>query len=787
MNDRENIQAKMCTLIENYIEALNPTVTTEIKTVIITDRDADNVIKIPEICIEWGITDDLFLWEKEELNKLNNKLNNKLDDEILTDSKIKSVEDFTEIAFSNYDNEENTSFANVEELRYLNFLEIEKCEHLLFHLTFTGFEDDIRDISVNNHHFSFLKYVMDCLFNNCKMEDMELALNKMLEQNIDDFISSIGRDFINNLINRVCNEEGNEKYNLHDEFNFISTLNYEGHSINAKLLLVDENVIDENINFAIKFNEQISFKEHRKIRKLLEMTDDNIYLIGDNKHIYGLGNLRNLHGLQEGYTSRALLIDFIGRFEYKIKSIKIIHNITVGETGKYEIVNWFYEEKNLLSVKYRKMELIENTLSETKLKDALQKTFNSYFLKEGNANGEIERDKKITDIIDIVKCAYNQKHGTTLVITTPDIAKEEVQRLKKQSIKINLIDIKRSNYFKKIVEKITTIDGALYMDITGQFHAIGVILDGYAEAEEGDSSRGARYNSAIRYKNGKSVNGNCIIIVISEDGMIDILPDNIQEEKKINELANQIKSLYKDKNFEKALNLVRELEALNPRRPETFLAKARILIGMDKAPEEPIEALNYAIKLKEDFAVAYNLRGLLYKKLQKPKEAIYDFEKALKIKPNSIVYANLGNTLVVLDQFQEAIFSYSKAIELNERYLNAYFGRAKTFVKVNDFEKALDDVNTLIKLKGNEPDLIRIQADLYKLLDDFEKAIVMYKKSIDLYEKSLNGDNNKIVYENLVDICKEILVCVTDEDAEEKYQQLYEKYKEELTKLKNKE
>lgn len=781
MAELGNIQEKMHKLIKGYIEALNPTVTITIETITINEEDAENDIVLPDRCIELGITDDSFLRGQEELDKLNNKLN----EEALASSSIESGGDLKEITLSYNDNERNTSFANFEELRYLNYLKVKEDEYLLFYLTFIGFEDDIKDISLENPHFSFLKYVMDCLFKIEKKIDVELELKKILEQNIDDSISTIGREFINNLINGVCNEGKNEKYNLHDEFNFISTLNYEGHSISAKLLLIDEKIIEQNVNFAIKFNDLIAYKEHRKIRKLLEMTDDSIYLIGDNKHIYGLGNLRNLHGLQEGYNRKALLIDFMSRFEYKIKAIKIIHDITVGDTGKDEIVKWFYEEKNLLSVKYGKMELIENTLSETRLKDALQRTFNPYFIKEGSVNGEIERDKKISNIIDVVKCAYNQKHGTTLVITTPDIAKAEVQRLQKQSIKIDLIDIKRGSYFKQVVEKITSIDGALYMDIDGFFHAIGVILDGYAEAEEGDSSRGARYNSAIRYKNGKAINGNCIIIVISEDGMIDIIPDSIQEEKKVNELANQIKSLYDDKKFQEALNLVETLKALNPRRPETFVSKARILMQMDDAPEDPMEALNYAIQLRENYANAYNLRGILFKKLKEPEKAVYDFEKAIKIKPSFIIYHNLGRTLMTLGQVQEAINAFSKAIELNEpNSVRGYIERANAYIEIERFEKALEDVNVLIKIKENNPDLLRVQGDLYRLLYEDEKAIGSYTKSIDEYKKSIDSNNNIKIYEKIVDVCEEILDCTASEEMKKEFQQLLEDYNEKIDELK---
>jgi hypothetical protein len=51
---------------------------------------------------------------------------------------------------------------------------------------------------------------------------------------------------------------------------------------------------------------------------------------------------------------------------------------------------------------------------------------------------------------------------------------------------------------------------------------VGVILDGHASGE-GDPSRGARFNSAVRYHDDQR--GHCLVIIVSEDGMINLLPD----------------------------------------------------------------------------------------------------------------------------------------------------------------------------------------------------------------------------------------------------------------------
>ena len=86
-----------------------------------------------------------------------------------------------------------------------------------------------------------------------------------------------------------------------------------------------------------------------------------------------------------------------------------------------------------------------------------------------------------------------------------------------------------------LIKPITAIDGAVMCDFDGVCHAIGVILDGMTigGSQEGsaqgaieskkleeDISRGARYNSAIRYKN---ANPCSIICIVSEDGDVNII------------------------------------------------------------------------------------------------------------------------------------------------------------------------------------------------------------------------------------------------------------------------
>lgn len=134
-------------------------------------------------------------------------------------------------------------------------------------------------------------------------------------------------------------------------------------------------------------------------------------------------------------------------------------------------------------------------------------------------------DKEIEKLRIIIQKATEQQSGTMVVITDRITAESELRRLRKQSAPILPTEI--SPIF---IKHLTSIDGAMYFDTTGVCHAIGVILDGLAKEHLGDSSRGARFHSAYRYlEKLKSDKKGCVIATISEDGMINLIPEEASE------------------------------------------------------------------------------------------------------------------------------------------------------------------------------------------------------------------------------------------------------------------
>ncbi|HWL24875.1 MAG TPA: DNA integrity scanning protein DisA nucleotide-binding domain protein [Ureibacillus sp.] len=308
----------------------------------------------------------------------------------------------------------------------------------------------------------------------------------------NDIIRLAAKDVFENILEDVT-EIGADKKLIHQFFpngnhldlmeitNFISSLTYEGAVLRGRFLLYKD---DTDFDQVISLKNAVDITNYRVIRKLLETTKDQMYLLFNGKAIIGLG----LKNKDTGFRSNAYEIIFKSKLHWEIKLAR-------GKDNSEVIFSIKDGTPTLKSTKNYKQGEFEN-----KFYDA----FNS---------------KEYDDIWNVVKSAMDQKHGTMLVITNR--TEKEADRLSNQGFLLDL-PAKLPN---SVVNGLTSIDGALLLDTSAKCYSFGLILDGKAN-DLGDLSRGARYNSAIRYielfKEQYKGNYHCLVIIVSEDGMINI-------------------------------------------------------------------------------------------------------------------------------------------------------------------------------------------------------------------------------------------------------------------------
>lgn len=134
--------------------------------------------------------------------------------------------------------------------------------------------------------------------------------------------------------------------------------------------------------------------------------------------------------------------------------------------------------------------------------------------------------------------------------------------------------------------------------------------------------------------------------------------------------------------------------------------------------KEAIENLDESIKLKNDFPISYFYRGACYQALEDWDNAMLDYTESIKLKEDMIdAYYNRAQIILTrkdidCPKIENAIEDLKKAIELDDKFQDAYFALGAAYKKQEKYEEA---VSILDKLLEFAPDAIHGKA-LKKLI-----------------------------------------------------------------------
>lgn len=260
----------------------------------------------------------------------------------------------------------------------------------------------------------------------------------------------------------------------------LSSLLYEGRQCKGSLIFIKQiAILEKHILF---FSKPIIFNmnNQRLIRKLLEITVEKYSLVYDleNNNIVGM-----LCEIDELGSCDVFKLTFLGQLHWKL----------------------LYKQKNIVEYDMGHYYLID------------QKDWYVNFERDWENVSEKCLQVSKEQCLKLVEAVRQQTHGAIIILS--DIAKTESTRLCSQN---RGVSIESFNFLQdtNLIQRVTSIDGAVMIDYDYMCYGIGIILDG--PAVKGDTSRGSRYNSALTYVKWEQ-SGNAIAIVISEDGMVDLL------------------------------------------------------------------------------------------------------------------------------------------------------------------------------------------------------------------------------------------------------------------------
>jgi hypothetical protein len=297
-----------------------------------------------------------------------------------------------------------------------------------------------------------------------------------------------------------------------DDINKLSWKTHEGEIAGGEIHFIhwDEYYLD----MPVEFKNPPPLSDIDAARKLIEMAGakhgGKLRLVSHGHEINGIGGLREIEDKYDSYNSDVFIVRFTGYYKWEL---------------------WHKDGGRMMQVINGVPSLPRQPLVKEKFKDNVRRTF---------THATPDEDA----LWNIVEAARMQGHGTMIVISSA--AAEEADRLADQSTLLKEPVKLVGDLLDETLLMLTSIDGALLVDPTGTCYAAGVILDGAAIKGKGTSSRGARYNSAIRYvygaRNDES-KGECLAVVVSKDRTINLVRE-LREQIKRSEITAHLEKVH---------------------------------------------------------------------------------------------------------------------------------------------------------------------------------------------------------------------------------------------------
>lgn len=288
---------------------------------------------------------------------------------------------------------------------------------------------------------------------------------------------------------------------LFQRLNIISSLFYERREGVGSLVLVRPD--NPCIDYLVRFETPVPFRQPRWARKILAMASPDVALIASEGQIYGLGRLKPGH---DPSALDAFTINFLDHYQWEMR----------------------YDDLPLLYSRYREPRLPQPPIS----LERFQSNFLRIFPDATPSNAD--------HLWKLFETCAAMGHGSMLVVA--EDAASEAARLADQGTAIQAVQMT-----PELLERVSGIDGSILLNPTGICHAIGVILDGEA-GKDCSPARGSRFNSALRYVG--SDDKRRMAIVFSDDRTVDIVPllrpqiQKIEIGKYIEELENATTDTY---------------------------------------------------------------------------------------------------------------------------------------------------------------------------------------------------------------------------------------------------
>jgi len=159
-------------------------------------------------------------------------------------------------------------------------------------------------------------------------------------------------------------------------------------------------------------------------------------------------------------------------------------------------------------------------------------------------------------------------------------------------------------------------------------------------------------------------------------------------------------------------------------------------------PKEAIASYDEPLEVKTDQAW-YNL-GIMLMTSGQFEEAIASFDKVLEVEPELYqVWYSRGNALERLGYHDEAISSYNKALQTKPEFHQAWHGRGVALDELKRHEEAIASYDKALEIQPNSHELWNNRGIALGKLGNFKEAISSYDKALQFKPNYADAFYNK--------------------------------------------
>jgi|LSQX01.3.fsa_nt_gb tetratricopeptide (TPR) repeat protein len=139
---------------------------------------------------------------------------------------------------------------------------------------------------------------------------------------------------------------------------------------------------------------------------------------------------------------------------------------------------------------------------------------------------------------------------------------------------------------------------------------------------------------------------------------------------------------------------------LNPYFADAYSMRALVLAENIGDYDKALTDINRAISLNPQKADYFSCRGYIFRLKKQPYKALANCKKAISIDAqNELAHFEMGNVFAIsLRNYEKAIESYSKSIEIEPNQPYAYVNRSFTYYMIEEYQKSFEDCDGALQI-----------------------------------------------------------------------------------------